>query len=62
MGSISAAELLLCALYVLEMINCPGEEVEGVSPCMRYEPKRCSMLPAKLYSIGFHIVAAAVVA
>lgn len=35
MGSISAAELLLCALYVFDMISCPGEEVEGVSPCMR---------------------------
>lgn len=35
MGSMSAAELLLCAFYVFEMINCPGEEVDGVSPCIR---------------------------
>lgn len=44
------------------MISVPGEDVDWSEFYIRYDPKRCNILPANLYSIGFHIVDTDVVA
>lgn len=46
----------------LDIMRVPGEDVDQSPDYMRYEPKRCKMLPANLQTMGFHIVETAVVA
>lgn len=44
------------------MINVPGDDVDVSEFSIRYDPSRCSIFPAKWYTMGFQIVDTAVVA
>lgn len=48
--------------YVFDSMRVPGEEVVTSFDYIKYDPRRWRMFPANLYTIGFHIVLAVVVA